>query len=325
MTEISEGTPPRGIRDPDPLARIMDRIRDVWAHVEALERAAPLRNASVSGGQGFRVLDESGKVQAHIAADRTITVFDEAEVPVVRMGQMRNTGPQPYGVEVRVNATDWIQLGTQSVAWANVGNKPGTYDEATQTWTVRAHTHPGGDVTSRVASAVDAIGSASGFANNVQGTQFYALWVGNDGQFSLGRNTSSIRYKMNVRDADPRPGILDLRPVIFDRKPQFRDPVDEDGNRVEGPAVRIPGAVDEFGLIAEEVLELVPELVQWFDAGDGKGNQVDGVRYELIGVALVPAVRDHDERIARLESTVKTQADQIEKLMDAVKALGGSV
>lgn len=278
----------------------MARIDDLWKHVQTLERGASLRHASVSGGEGLRILSEDGKVQVRIAPDRTVTVYDDEEVPVVRMGEMRDSGPQPYGIEVRVNATDWIQLGTQAVAWANVGDKPATYDPTTETWTTRQHTHPGSDVTSRVASAVDAIGSASGFANTVQGTQFYALWVGNDGQFSLGRNTSSRRYKMNIRDVesvDPAK-VLQLRPRIFDRKPQSRAPQDASGRPVVGPALQVPGAVDEFGLIAEEVQALVPELVQWFD------GKIDGVRYDLLGVALLPVIKSQEARIKKLEEQV---------------------
>jgi hypothetical protein len=303
------------------MRRIMDRMADLWRHVEALERGTSLRNASISGGQGLRILDADGNVQAQIAPDRTITVFDIDSVPVVRMGEMQETGPQLYGIEVRVNTTDWIQLGTQAVAWANVGDKPTAYDSVTELWDPSAHTHPGADVTSRVSAAVDAIGSASGWANNVQGTQFYALWVGNDGQYSLGRNTSSIRYKMNVRDVtliDPD-RVLQLRPRIFDRKAQYKAPTDEEGNRLEGPELQVPGAVDEFGLIAEEVQLCVPELVQWFD------GLIDGVRYDLLGVALLPVVQRQEQKITALETQVNSQATTIEKLVAAIQKLGGTV
>lgn len=315
---------PRQRVEPDSWAELAHNLRELQAAVEALERGATLRNASISGGQGLRVIDENGAVRAQLSPDGTVVSFDADGVPVVRQGTMVETGAepgnQPFGIEVRVNSTDWLQLGTSVVDWSNVGGKPAQFDAATGTWTPSAHTHGGGEVTSRVASAVDALGSASGWANNVMGTQFYALWIGNDGNWSFGRNTSSIRYKMNVRDAAVDPAaVLRLRPRVFDRKPQFRAPVDEQGNRLEGPEVRILGAVDEFGLIAEEVQEDVPELVQWFE------GEIDGVRYDLIGVALIPVVRNQEERIQDLESTVMSQAATIEKLTAAARANGWDV
>lgn len=315
---------PRQHVEPDSWADLARTVREMVTSIESLERGATLRNASISGGQGLRIIDENNITRAQLSPDGTVVSFDGSGVPVVRQGTMVETGAepgnQPYGIEVRVNATDWLQLGTAVVDWANVGSKPAAYDAGSGLWDPTAHTHVGADVTSRVASAVDAIGSASGFANNVMGTQFYALWVGNDGQWSLGRNTSSIRYKFNVRDAvlDPA-AVLRLRPRVFDRKAQYRAPVDDEGNRVEGPERQVPGAVDEFGLIAEEVLPLAPQLIQYFE------GEVDGVRYELVGVALIPVVRNHEERVEQLESTIVTQADQIARLTAAVKSLGGDV
>lgn len=131
----------------------------------------------------------------------------------------------------------------------------------------------------QVANAVNADASAYAFNNVVSGTTTYAVWVGNDGTFHLGRATSSIRYKTNVREhyTDPA-NLLALKPVIFDRK---------DGS-----------TKDEFGLIAEQVAEHFPELVTWFD------GQIDGVRYDLLAVALLSVVKAQDARLTALENTV---------------------
>jgi hypothetical protein len=132
------------------------------------------------------------------------------------------------------------------------------------------------------------------------------LWVGNDVGIHLGRNVSSIKYKENVTDAALDPSaVLNLRPVTYDRKATYQYPEDEDGNRVEGPPQKFEGAKNQFGLIAEEVVEHVPEIVTYF------GGEIDGVSYELLGVALLPVV--------------KQQAEDIAALKQAVRDLGGNI
>lgn len=61
------------------------------------------------------------------------------------------------------------------------------------------------------------------------------------------------------------------------------------------------GAPREFGLIAEDVDQHVPELV----IRDADGV-VDGVRYELLPVAMLPVLRDLAARVETLE--VNTRA-----------------
>lgn len=142
-----------------------------------------------------------------------------------------------------------------------------------------SHTHAGSQITSRVPSATDAIGSQSGWTNNVQGTEFYAVWVGNDANYSLGRNVSSIRYKMNVRAHRVDPAkVLQLTPVLYDRIPN-------------PPEV---GTTDEFGLIAEQVAEYCPELVTWFN------GRIDSVRYDLLPVALLSVIKHQQAQIQAL-------------------------
>jgi hypothetical protein len=239
--------------------------------------------------------------------DGVFLVYDAAgTTPVARFGPLTSS-PGDYGVEVLVSGV-WVQLGAQAVTWDLVAGKPATF-------TPSGHTHAGGDITSAVANATNATeavhaaqadGSEYGWTNNVAGTSFYALWVGNDGGFHLGRNVSSAKYKENVADAAvTSAAVLNLRPVRYDRKPTFRYPEDEDGNRLIGPPQRFEGAKNEFGLIAEEVNEHLPEIVTHY------GGEIDGVRYDLLGVALLPVVQQ--------------QAADIAALKQAVRDLGGNI
>lgn len=307
------GNVPRKLTNSDPYSELSQRLEEVFVMVEAIQRASTLRNASVSGGSGIRMLQETTedaeepKLRFWInPQDGTITAYNlSTGEPAVRMGRLSTGG---YGLEVQVNGT-WVQLGDQKVAWSEISGKPASYSPG-------AHTHPGGDITSAVANAnnagssieaghaVDADGSRRAFTNNVSGTQFYAVWVGNDG--NLGRNTSSRRYKENIRPASPDKGVLDVEVVRFDRKPQLNPP------RVGiGPENLIQGSKDEYGVIAEQAHEHFPDATQWYD------GKIDGVRYELYGAALIPIVREHEERLNK-------QQDQIDRLEKLVRELGGT-
>lgn len=318
-------TAPRKTVETDPMRQVMNLIRQMQGAIEVLQRSSTLRNASISGGDGLQVLDEDGTPQVHLAPDRTVTVFDEAGAPVLRMGTMFETGPEPYGIEVRVGDGSWVQLGSQAVAWENVGAKPAGYDEPTGLWDPTPHQHPGGDITSAVPNATNATtaatatnathadqadGSQYGWTNSVQGTEFYALWVGNDGGFHFGRNTSSVKYKMNIEDApakDPK-RVLKLRPVIYDRKPSL----EQLPAGAEGPRRVFPGRQDEYGLIAEETLPHVPEVITYFD------RQIDGIRYELLPVAMIPLLQQQDREIQELKA-------ENSAIKDAIRKLGGEI
>ncbi|MGW2541547.1 tail fiber domain-containing protein [Kitasatospora sp. NPDC001574] len=123
------------------------------------------------------------------------------------------------------------------------------------------------------------------------GSTWYAVWV--DGNRNFCRNTSSIRFKENVREIEISPkNVLALRPRIYDRKPTVND----DGQQIEGRR-------DEYGLVAEEVNETLPEIVVRDEEG-----QIDSVRYDLLGVALLSVVQDQDRQIKELRKLVEALA-----------------
>lgn len=134
-------------------------------------------------------------------------------------------------------------------------------------------------------SGADTVRSAQGpttdaYGRTVSGGNF-AVWM--DTTLQFGRNVSSRRYK---EDIEPHPvapaAVLALRPVTY--------------HRIDDP----DAGAREYGLIAEDVNELVPSIVTWFD------GQIDGVRYDLLAVALLDVVRDQDSRIRALEDAMTT-------------------
>ncbi|WP_422934986.1 tail fiber domain-containing protein [Sinomonas sp. P47F7] len=326
---------PRSIPDPDPQERFWDQQKDTQKAVERQERGAPQRSQSVSDttgagirsdAAGFRTVDSLGRTIAFLqVSDGTLVIFDPVTgSPRARFGKLLSDGS--YGGEIwdPVNSA-WVKLVTgSSVAWAAITGKPAAFPPT-------GHTHAGVDITSAVANAANASaagsaaqaaqadGSAYAFNNTVAGSQYFAVWVGNDGGFHFGRNVSSLRYKENVRPYAVDPArVLALEPRVFDRKPTLRPPASVDGQPAEGPAQLIPGARDEYGLIAEEVNALLPEIAITID------GEIDGLRYDLLAVALLDVVKAqqaaldaHQARIAGLEETVH-------QLVAAVRQMGGT-
>ncbi|WP_160665320.1 tail fiber domain-containing protein [Pseudarthrobacter sp. ATCC 49987] len=277
---------PRSIPDPDPTARFWDQQHETARRVQEQERAAPMRSTSITGpdgtgikfdAEGFRTVDAAGKTIGFFqTSDGTFVVFDPTGLPMARFGQLLSA-PGQYGGEIwdAVNSV-WVRLVTgSSVAWGAVSGKPDTYAPS-------AHTHAGTDVTSAVA---EADGSTRAYNNEPGGTgSFYQVWV--DANRKLCRNTSSIRYKTNVRSYAVDPAkVLQLRPVLYDRKTR---PNPDTGDLEAGNK-------NEYGLIAEEVAKLVPELAVYFN------GQIDGVRYDLLALALLDVVKDQDTRLTALE------------------------
>ncbi|MGW7434730.1 tail fiber domain-containing protein [Streptomyces sp. NPDC054849] len=179
---------------------------------------------------------------------------------------------------------DWLSItskpttftpSSHSHDWTSISGKPSSFPPS-------GHSH--GEYLTSGSTIAWANGSKRVHADSVSGSgTYYAVWVQGDGTFA--RNTSSIKFKENVRDFEVKADdVLSLRPVIYDRKTQ----VDEDGTVREG-------GKDEVGLIAEEVETHLPWLINYLN------GEVDGLRYDLLGVALIPVVQDQAAKIANLE------------------------
>jgi hypothetical protein len=121
-----------------------------------------------------------------------------------------------------------------------------------------------------------------------------AVYITSSGQ--LGVLASSERYKIDVQTMGPASGRLDeLRPVTFKLK---TDP--------EGPV--------QYGLIAEEVAKVYPELVT--RAPDGR---ISGVRYEELAPMLLNELQGQKQRIAAQEAINSAQAAEIRDLKQQQK------
>ena len=134
------------------------------------------------------------------------------------------------------------------------------------------------------------------------GTQVY---VNSEGR--LGTGPSSRRFKKDIVDMDMASQVLlSLRPVSFHYKEEF----DSKG-------------IAQFGLVAEEVAKISPDLV----LRDGKGD-IYSVRYEAVNAMLLNEflkehrkVEQHELNMIQLKSAVANQEATIAQQEKETKAL----
>jgi hypothetical protein len=104
------------------------------------------------------------------------------------------------------------------------------------------------------------------------------VFVNSQGQ--LGTDTSSRRFKEGIRDiGEESDALMRLRPVAFRYKPDID-----------------PAGLPQYGLIAEEVADVYPDLVAY-----GTDGQPVTVRYHLINALLLNVVQKHNRMIEELE------------------------
>jgi hypothetical protein len=110
-----------------------------------------------------------------------------------------------------------------------------------------------------------------------------AVFIDSSGQ--LGTVSSSIRYKEDVQPmATASERLLQLRPVKF----RYKKPDALGGKPIQ------------YGLIAEEVAQVYPELV----VRDGTTGRIDGVRYDELAPMLLNETQQQAAKIRALEQQV---------------------
>jgi hypothetical protein len=140
----------------------------------------------------------------------------------------------------------------------------------------------------------------AGIAGQTVGAGGSTCYVDNDGK--LGVFLSARRFKTDIADMGAASeALLALRPVTFHYKPEL----DKTG-------------IPQFGLVAEEVAKVNPDLV----THDAKGD-ISTVRYEAVNVMLLNEflkehrkVEEQDCRIQEQETTIAV----LKKEMEAVVA-----
>src|SRR5438552_4573795 len=125
--------------------------------------------------------------------------------------------------------------------------------------------------------------------------------VGVNARGQLGIRASSVRYKEAIKPMDKASEvILSLRPVTF----RYKNELD-------------PTGASQFGLVAEEVAKVSPDLVTMDDQGKPFTVRYDEVNAMLLNEFLKEhrKVETHEKKIEALELALKEQAAQIQKVI----------
>jgi hypothetical protein len=115
-----------------------------------------------------------------------------------------------------------------------------------------------------------------------------------DSAGQLGTMSSSVRVKEDIHDmADISQRIFALRPVTF----RYARPYATGSKPLQ------------FGLVAEEVAEVFPELVV-----RGADGEIETVHYETLSVLLLNEAKRQQEAAGRQEQELSRQRERIEAL-----------
>jgi trimeric autotransporter adhesin len=126
--------------------------------------------------------------------------------------------------------------------------------------------------------------------------------VGSDGK--LGTIVSSARFKEAVKPMDKASeAILALKPVTF----HYKHEID-------------PASIPQFGLVAEDVEKVNPDLV----ARDEQGKPYS-VRYEAVNAMLLNEFLKEHGKVEKLEATIADQQKQIQALTATVQKVSAQI
>ncbi len=118
-----------------------------------------------------------------------------------------------------------------------------------------------------------------------------AVFVNSNGQ--LGTTTSSRRFKHEIADLGAESDLLmKLRPVAFYYKPELDDT-----------------QTRQYGLVAEEVAQVAPQLVVY-----DKDGAPQTVRYHFVNAMLLNEVQKQRSTIARQQAEIQDLAARLAKL-----------
>ena len=229
-----------------------------------------IEGANIASGTigGVNIADlavTSGKVANNAVVTRTISNGNVTDAKIASLTVDKLTGTTISGFNVSALTLDALTFNIGSITMSGIGS---SLSGAALVTSTRGNFTGSGSATLAALRAPNAPAVA---AIDSTAARF-------DGQGGLRPLSSSRRSKTDIVDAPTYAGVLDLRPVHY---------------RIIAPDT---SSVD-YGLIAEEVDELGITGLVSRDA-DGEPRAVN---YELVGVLLVPLVRDLAARITALE------------------------
>jgi len=122
-----------------------------------------------------------------------------------------------------------------------------------------------------------------------------------DSNGQLGTVSSSRRFKEDIQDmGDTSSGLLRLRPVTFRYKQPFVD-----GSK---PV--------QYGLVAEEVAEVYPDLVA--HSADG---QIETVKYQVLDSMLLNELQKEHQQVQQQTEKISLQTEELSLQTEEIRSL----
>lgn len=229
-------------------------------------------NSNVGAGRLSLSSLTSGQGNTGVGHESLMSATNGSNNVAVGNGALKNNTAGNGNVAIGVLAGSSLTAGNNNV---HIGN-PGLSSEFNA---IRIGSGSGGITVPHTAIYLAAVrGVTTGVAN--------AIPVLIDGAGQLGTTSSSIRFKDDVRDmGDESANLMQLRPVTFRYKAHGPD----------GPK--------QYGLIAEEVDAVMPELV-----ARSKDGEIETVMYHELPAILLNEIQRLEKRIADLERRLAASA-----------------
>jgi hypothetical protein len=140
------------------------------------------------------------------------------------------------------------------------------------------------------------------FIAGITGTAVTGVPVLVSGSGQLGVASSSRHVKEDIREiAEESDGLMKLRPVAF----RYQAQID-------------PKGLAQYGLIAEEVAQVYPDLVVY-----DRDGRPETVRYQLVNALLLSEVQKQHRNAEAHEKTIEQQKSEIEALKARLGKLEG--
>ena len=198
-----------------------------------------------------------------------------------------------------------VAIGSQALGRSKSGNSNIAVGTSAGTITTGSNCIVVGSAGVKNESGVTRIGTAgkqvSTYMSGISGvTVSSGVGVIIDTNGHLGTITSSVRYKEAVKPMkDASDVILSLKPVTF----RYKKELD-------------PNRISQFGLVAEDVAKVDPELV----ARDEQGKPYT-VRYEAVNAMLLNEFLKEHQRVKSLEQTIGSQQKALELQQEQIDQL----
>jgi hypothetical protein len=211
-----------------------------------------------------------------------------------------------FGVEALIDNTAGFRnnaIGTESLKKTTGSDNIGLGYEAGMNVTTGSFTISIGNMglasdTNLIRIGTDGVQTAT-FMAGIKDTPIVGTPVAITADGQLGVSTSSARFKEAIKPMDKSSeAILSLQPVSF----RYEKELD-------------PAGVTQFGLVAEDVAKVDPDLVVRDEQG-----QPYTVRYDAVNAMLLNEFLKEHRAVQELKKAVTEQREEIEKLKSDLKA-----